>query len=993
MDEHIDTIIQDLISNYPEEEVNEVEFAVSKHKNSDESPFNIGINHFRCIMKKMATVFKIEIPEPELMLTVSTLGNTELRNKRMRLMNIDEIQTFCRNNLLPPDSDNAVFEDKVRLNKFDTNMDLVIRYSNEKEITQQSLKTDILSSFMDDKINKFYRFAKRYTLQYPVKLSKGEIKIDFTVLKEGYGSTFKDAKIIGLEGINTAEKYEIEVELVNLQKSDIEKEDVMNHIRFVIKNLLLILNGGITINNNDQYLRKINDYIDMCSRIYSLDKLSISDLSQESLNKVAHYNISVNIRTMDRSILISKEMHKVPYLYTDKADGNRALLHINNEGEVSLILKDTIKKFKYSKESVTVSKRLIFDDKPKPVLKLVPTDLILSEIQSSKVVTDETTGKKVRKQEYISVVNSLLDGELLHINNSYYFKTFDILIHNGNSIMETDFMSRLNLFKLISITEGNFSISPKKFGKYEGELVDFKEYINCSLLLEKNGREITDIRIKDNGITYELDGLIFQPASGELSYYPKPNMSNHIWHSVFKWKPLHHLTIDLKLDYKRSLNTPPVITKTHKKINGMELVETQKKYAKYDAYSGNRMGDCYLSDHPCLVELDINNVPRALSGDPIIRGNIVECRLSMTDGIYWIPVRLRYDKSKPNSLQVYKSTLHSITNEPITLDNLSTLDGGFGGHINLVVTKINRTISNRHITNWGIKIKNDVVLLDLGSGNAKSASSWRDIATKDSTSHIKVLGIDLADVQKAFGVMNSSFNKSRKNGEYYVKDFDFVESDFLTPLHLDKNLIHLSKPEIFNIVTCTFALHYAMRSEKDLRMFLANITRNLKLNGVFVGSYMNKRKVLDLFTNGNIPVNIEDNSVSSLTDDRSKNIIWKIKKIFQNSAERAERAESVDDLFTNHTIAIDFMGLYKNNIEYLVDLEDSRLKNIFLEYGLELVEHISFNEIIPEIVSDNKFIKEKYDNITWGEKIWMDLHYNFTFKKVSKPSSYQELFA
>ena len=1003
IDKHLDTIIDSMVDNYPKDEVDEVEFSIRGPVNNDKSPWNLGISQFRSLLKTLKETLKLEVYEPEMMLTIH-----DWAQRRVRITDLDTILLYCKTDTISPDSmEHVVFETKKRILKPIDFYGLRLRYNSEQVIDDEDEKTKLLVMFRDKKEMKLYRFAKRYSIIKPLKSTeKGKLRLDFTVVRQSIGPDFRAAKIIGPTATRTPELYEVELELLDISRDDIQNEDIQSEIKNVLKIILLHLNGGITIATQEDKLISVQNYVKLCKSVYNqLPAVKITTLAQNMLRDIAPYNISAYISTLDRGKMINKKMQDktVPYVFTDKADGVRALMYVNNDGKCSLIVKETIKLLKKGQDFLTKKIINTYDKQIASILKVIPTDMILGTY-TKLVQENDTVGEdgkqikgKVGKKEY-SFNNSVFDGELLiHSNGNYYYKTFDILIHNSESMMDTDFKERNKLFDIVSETEGCFHVSPKKFIKYTNNLPKFSEFTeNLMTEVSESTGEVTSIKIKDNGIIYDLDGLVFQPETGPLSHYPQPQKSGFpsTWKSVYKWKPLHHLSIDLALTYKGK--SAPITTRREKTVNSMTIQETANRYAVFTAHSGNSKGDLFMSEYTCDVLLSADSIPRSEEGEPIVKGNIVECRLCMKGRFHWIPVRIRHDKWKPNSEKVYDSTLHSLTTEPITMDNLSNIDGGFGGHPQLTVTKINRNISNEHIIKRALLIKGDIVLFDLACGNAKSSWAWVQIRKRQPSKDVAILGIDAENISKANIIMEANFNliANKNNKEQYIDKYTFVQADFLKPLHLEASSYqYLTTPERFNIINCAFAIHYALRSKEDFLIFLANVSRNLKSNGVFIGSYMNKTKVLDLFRNrqedhkqllDGVKISEDNTSVyAELGMIKGSDIMWKIKKTYKGD---------LPGVFDNNSIAIDFMGLYKNNQEYLIDLEDPDIISLMKQYNLELEEHISFHQIINASDYDNKYIKELYSNTASSEKVWMDLHYNFTFRKKGSMDSYNNLF-
>lgn len=966
-DSVVDDIIKQMVNQYPTgKTIDEIEFAIRQ----TDKMWHLGVSRFREMLKHMLNVLNMDSsPEPDIMLTVS------VNNSRVRINDINRISSFCKNNAILAEDPSNTFENKEKHKVIDLPYQLRLRYSSETPIKDPVERSALVEQLLDTTNHKkTYRFAKRYSLPVAT-IGKGKINLDFTVVKQGTSNTFSNARLVGVSSSRTPELYEVELELTGFTQTELNKPQVKDKLKSILDPLLRFYHGGLTISNDDRLITNINSYVQLCKTLFSQlpNVKPVNNLSQKSMTELAPYYIAANISTLDRTVLKSGKMLKDSgYYVTDKADGTRCLLYINSNMECFLIIKETQTLLKDSKDYITGKAITVLDNEPTTLFRMIDTGIKINPITYyEKVIVD---GKPKNELKTMDVKNSVLDGEFLKNNLDFHYKIFDLLIHNEKSVINTTFNDRLKTFKNISDTQNSkFQITAKEFTPYDGNLEKMKSYINDSLhITRSDSGDIIDIKIKGSGFVYDLDGLVFQPKDGDSSYYPEPGLKTKTWLSVYKWKPLHHLTIDLKLDYIAKGNAKVPIVVMHKLV--MEDISTIKKqinYAKFDA-SSVRGKDYVNSEFPCYANLDENNVPRTLDGEPITKGVIVECRLSFDNSApHWVPVRIRHDKSRPNSYKVYQSTMLTLTVEPITLNNLTEPLGGFGGHSSLNVTKLNRQISNNHIIATGMQTKGKKLsILDLASGNAKSAGAWKELVKRGK--NVEIMGIDINDVTKAYSYLSSdnSFNINKKTGKQYIENYVFKLGDYTKPLHTEPNLIELVKAERFDIVSCVFGIYYSMRSEKEFRIFLANVTRNLKLDGVFIGSYMNKRKVLDLYNSQKYKT-MNNNVVEGKIDDKT---IWRIEKTFETSS-----------VFKDNSIIVDFLGLYEKNVEYLLDLEE--VQSILLEYGLVLESPVGFSNMLL-----NEQEKSKYDAMSTAEQQWFYLHDNFIIRKKHTPKIYSELF-
>lgn len=972
---NLDAIITSLLENYPESEVaDEIEFAFRGQPNPDGSQWRLNINTFRSLLKEMSNKLGLEIEEPTIMLTINTHDH-----RRVRITDIELMKQYCSSDRLEvTDASDILYERKTRLSApVDLPYSLRLRYASERPITdpteRKQLASDVSKVPNQENPIKTYRHAKRYSIIHPDKLGEnGQIRLDFTAVKTGSGISFRNAKILGTAGAKTPELYEVELEITGVTREELESEEVQTVIRSFLEPLVMHLHGGITLVTDTELLNGMTSYVQLCHSALGLPEPEneLTELSQDTLNKLMDYYVAPNIVSMSRRNLIDKHMIK-NYVFTDKADGQRCLLYIDANGKCFLLSKDSVFMLSQRKNKLTGHRNLVADQQATTYLNITATEAI---------VPDETI--KLKKGDAVrtetrSYKNSICDGELIHIDGKVYFKTFDIIVHQGESLIEQDFTDRQSVFDKLKLNhEDVFYISPKTFVEYT--LEKFQAYANQELEVVRDKKSQAIISLQYKHEPYQLDGLVFQPKAGEESYYPKPVAGRtKNWFSVYKWKPLHHLTVDLELSYTG--RSPPEVNKKTTVFDSEGLNEIEYVFASYNAYSRDK--GLVKSEYPCYADMS-TGVPRTVSdedgtpGEPITNHSIVECRLSHSHGTYWEPVRIRYDKSTPNHYRTYTNTLISITEEPITLDNLGKPEGGFGGVRKYKVTKINRELSNSIMVRYAMQIRGDITILDLASGDAKSGGAWLNIKKgkerTGSSDVVNVIGVDIQSLDKAVQYMSAKFNRDADGG--FRVNTKFVQADMTMPLHENPELTpYLFQAHTRNIVTCNFAIQHAMGSEKNFRLFLINVSRNLAKGGFFIGSYMNSQKIIDLFNSGTKSnkhgnLLVKGNEMSYKTGGET---LWKIHRAFTGAP----------DVLENHSILVDFIGLMQNQLEYLIDMDNSRIKEIMLEYQLEPVAHTSFNEIAETNSVD-------LSDLDIGEKYWLGLHYAFVFRRTKKEVNY-----
>ncbi|EFJ48490.1 hypothetical protein VOLCADRAFT_90770 [Volvox carteri f. nagariensis] len=129
-------------------------------------------------------------------------------------------------------------------------------------------------------------------------------------------------------------------------------------------------------------------------------------------------------------------------------------------------------------------------------------------------------------------------------------------------------------------------------------------------------------------------------------------------------------------------------------------------------------------------------------------------------------------------------------------------------------------------------------LLDLCCGRGGDLQKWREAQV----GYVRGLDISEREVDEArrrFQELGE--RRSRGPGSNMVCEFQAV--DWLGERPYDDPV---AGPGSYGVVTCMFALHYFFVSEGSLRMFLRNVSANLRYGGYFIGTVPSGRRVMHL---------------------------------------------------------------------------------------------------------------------------------------------------
>jgi hypothetical protein len=343
---------------------------------------------------------------------------------------------------------------------------------------------------------------------------------------------------------------------------------------------------------------------------YSAAIMAIIDCAKNtSLETELNYGIFNQVSTLTREY-IPKLIHG-KYAVTEKADGERYFIYI--------------------------------DDK-KDIYKINPSDVIINKIL-------------IEKNSHVAP-NTLIDGELIIINNKPVFLGFDLLFFDKYDYRNNNLTERLiclqKVVGLLNKKSFDIKFTIKKF--YMENI-----FINAARIWNNRAKLFP----------YNLDGLIFTPIRGAYN----SNLPN------LKWKDKHSVDVRILNSNKsnftgfHSMSFPrtkvidgkPIITNEfidHKTGNiyhtGRINVNQSENINKYKQLNlVNNYGDLGISGR-----LESPDLVRNMA-------DIIELEFDM-DQKKWVYLRKRNDKEKPNAYRTIVGVLDAIVDD-ITINELSKL--------------------------------------------------------------------------------------------------------------------------------------------------------------------------------------------------------------------------------------------------------------------------------------------------------------------------------
>ena len=714
----------------------------------------------------------------------SRTGEVKMSNMRVEIDGLNAVQEYCRTNDIIKIAENPNLQLSL-LEKRSIKIEGSKQFLKPVEFKDFNMRVSLVSEYKGSvhgksamelydnwsKSKKMFRFINRVTYYKP----GGLFKIDLSIVRT---STKKDKQIIKTYNIadsnvfENPEIFEMEIEAVNdavkIKYSNIETSgaELAKDILGVSKVILCGLQKtNYPVTYSEQYAI-LQDYMKLLykeeynpeKRVYPSNFIGPSSKTLQIKNIV---NISENSNIPN----IRKD-----FCVTDKADGDRHLLYINNVGRIYLI---------------NTNMEVIF------------------------------TGAKTEEQQCF---NSLIDGELiLHDKLSQYINTFaafDIYYIKGEDVRALGFMPTertddytkfrlpllkqfVNALKPIGISN---TYSSKKSSPITIETKKFYPFYNIQEAKAANAKPDMNIfdacnyilsNINDGLYKYTTDGLIFTHMKygvGSNKVREAGPLKKTSWEYSFKWKPAEFNTIDFLVSTKKGQNGDDIVssiyeeginTSINKQLTQYKTLilmcgfdETRHGYVnpcqdilddklpdvnpnniKVDTYVPKRFiptipfdpnaGICNI-----LLKTDITGKQQMFTeeNEVFTDGTIVEFKYEMNkEGLFkWTPLRVRYDKTFElkqglknygNAYNVANDNWFSIHN-PITEEMITT-----GENIPEVVadediyysqtaktsdTKCLRDFHNLFVKNLLIRnvSKRGDILIDFACGKGGDLSKW-----------------------------------------------------------------------------------------------------------------------------------------------------------------------------------------------------------------------------------------------------------------------------
>lgn len=936
-------------------------------------------------------------------------GVLKMSNIRAEIPGIDLVQEYCRTNsiskLIDMTSSISAISDKIKFTRKtppivpgeDKPIRIVdfpdfnfrVSYQNEEDF---DVRTPTAQKIIKDWNNalKTFRLINRVRFSHPIY----PIFADISIIR----SSTKTNKVaiprytMQESGVMTnQETFEVELEIDNSRVGFGTDTNTTELLLASIRKMIRIVLGGIQVSNYPISFSERDAVLQQYMKVVH------GDVVKEERRIANKHFIGPSSYTLQLENIIPQDVDSnIPnirgeYTVTDKADGERRLLFVSNNGRIYMIDSNMA--------------------------------VVMSGYSSDNVLTH----------------NSIIDGEFIRYNKKgdtiNLYAAFDIYYVNNKSVRELGFVSSeiddlkdsyrhpilikcISSLNIKSILDTNdptynschFRLQMKTF--YQGG-ASRSIFEGCNKILSS---------VKNGLFEYNTDGLIFTPSNvgvgGDKPGATGPK-SKSTWDMSFKWKPPAFNTIDFLVSVKKNKKGQDDIstlfceglnmeglqnivqyktlilrcgfdTKKHGYVNPfMDMVngkipkhqdiENEETYLPVPFHPTTPYDPNAQYCNIALKDLGNGNLSMTTEENEYFEEDmIVEFKYDMNDpdkkGFWhWTPIRVRYDKTSElragmknygNAYHVANSNWNSIHN-PITEDMIS---GGVGIpnyslENDVYYNKTNSGTSTRSLRDFhnlfvkrklimGVSQRNDT-LIDYAVGKAGDLPKWIGAKLKF------VFGIDVSrdNIQNKLDGACARYLTSRKKHREMpsalfvtgtsganIRDgsaFDTISSkdnEITRAIFGEgkKDRVSLGEGVYdqygvaktgFQISSVQFAIHYFFENKTVLNQFMKNISECTKVGGYFIGTGYDGKRVFELLKKKN-----ENDSIVVVRNE---------KKMYEITKRYAQTGFPSDENSLGYAIDIYQDSINKTFREYLVNFE--YLTRILENYGFVIVSDAEAN--------------------------------------------------
>ena len=1021
------------------------------------------------VMKRLKGMNDVNLIEETTILDIGFAD--DYKEYRVSVHGDDYITQYCQTNdikLIDPNMVTYLYKTPVRfvdMNEYNIRFNL----KREKELMRNESNINTLITNWTT-FKKVFRYKKRFSF----KTSDGLFRFDLTIVKSSLKKLVKmDNKFVKKKHIKPfMVKYlvkpdfvkdvnewfskhtpETELELRGkmveelqyfrtLQKSNVLKNDMEYEIEIEYLGNKIIKKSNIQDDTNllKKFMGHIICIIQAIQKSYYIINTDERNLVIDEYKKLMgdyKFNGPMNVSITQRHIIEKKYNEysnsisiRKGYSVTDKADGERNLLVILENGEMYLInRKNQVRKLGARcvslKSSIFDSEYLMKDKYGKNVNMLLLFDVyfVNGEDVRGRILNRnmEEIQKDIIEQSRYEIMNEKRDAfrnnlEISKGNN------LDIIVKNfyfgDDDTIDEETIAQINTLESYIDTLDPLSHEYK-------ENTQSLSVIKADTFIFKQASKVYN---KD--YPYHIDGLVFTPRSLPVGSEPereKRNMFNGRWYRCLKWKPPEENTIDFMCIYNMDENNKyetKYITKNgivsccriimlyvgynplvHTKHNSFRVLNENLTYS--NGYNPTLFTpiDPYVKDvHLCYLPIK-NNSCYAEDTNIIGNNSIVEFSYISDEekGFCWKPLRIR-DTLKPNDFvtanNVWNSIFNPVTLEMITTGVMSTESNVYFDNLQKRSDKRSKSMNDFHsfIKKKYLKdnLLNKKTLLDIGVGKAGDLNHWLDSGCS------MVVGIDkIKDnldnshdgacnrLLSRYSSIHKTNKTNKKNNHLGIQTLlentlmiwadcsknildGTAANDELNKHYLDVIYGNILKMETTNTKLTNF---YNMGGKFDL------VVSNFSIHYFFESESILRnvlRNISESLTKGGrfICTTMDGTKLFNILEINrvyhSADLSWKIENKFKQDS----FPKSANSLGLKVGVYIDSIGQTLD--EYLVHPE--YFEELCNEFNLYLIEKKSFQEIF-NTVQANKVVYGDMLNLDETYKPYSFLNINMVFEK------------
>ena len=945
------------------------------------------INYDGVIKKLLSLGFKFQSSNPEIRLRISL----DKQSIRCDIEGIEAISTYCKTNMLGKLNPKSFkFVDKRKIKDPAGNIiapvdndDFSFRTSlqEENEVDSLEIQERLYAEWKNTK--KMFRYISRLSL---VHEAFPYIRVDVTIVKNSHmisGRYISEYTIENADVFAQPEKHEIEIEVTN---TDEVLKTVLGNLKKTIKHVLSgIQESNYPIGITEQNIALLN-YMNLINRKEPLIRKDIKEEAMQIANKLK------KDRSFSKNFIgpsqVTLQLHNITsgpnqgeininknYTVTEKADGIRKLLYIDDTGKIYLISSNM--KFQYSG----------------------------------------------MKTDDVECFNTLIDGEhILYNKNKKFinlFKAFDIYFiksadhrslplftrESGQKCRYLELIDFIKKLKLRIKNETNSLVNVLRIEFKQFYLVDESSpsiFKHCNKILSD---------VEEGLYEYETDGLIFTPSLLPVGQNAKGDQIENkkkTWIHCMKWKPPEFNTNDFlvtTIKNEQGYDKISDIVETGQNVSSQEQSIKYKTLTLRCGYRAKILNPCQdiIDDnitirnsketykpaafyptnpsddeaHICNISLvkDLNGTyqMKTEEGEVFTDKTIVEFKYLMDKKSKWrwVPIRVRHDKTAlylagetvyGNDYEVANNNWKTI-HEPVTQNMLITGEGiptdiessvYYNRGKKKSKTQAMRDFHNKYVKNKLITSVSQPgqTLIDFAVGKAGDIAKWR------SSKLSFILGIDISednienkqdgacvrfiedhnnfktDMRALFINGNSMYNFKTGEGLRSQKDKIIYNAVIGVGPNSEKQLGKGVKAQYgkaidgFDVASCQFALHYFFQDQVTLKGFMQNLSENTKVGGYFIGTCYDGSALFNRFQTLNMGESL------TISDDGDK--LLEITKQYDKTS------FNNDSSCLGYGIDVLAETINKKFREYLVNFN----------YLTRVIENYGFVKLTPEECKD-----------------------------------------